>query len=145
LFRSILILYLFCFAAYIVFSRQPDYFDGDKSPAIIHMMKDSATALMIPKAVFSDGRTEHAIDARYFLREYSEGDRVQVIYESAQPDKAAVYTFWGYWITWGELLATFLIYIALFQIAVSVTKNPTAESLIEQLEFKEEKKRKYIE
>ena len=40
-------------------------------------------------------------------------------------------------------MATVLIYLALFQIAISVTRNPTAESLMEQLEFKEEKKRKY--
>ena len=145
MFRSILILYIVCFGCYILFTRQPDYFDGEKSPGIIHLMKDSTSGLIIPKAVYHDGKKEHAIDARYFLREFSEGQKVEVIYESGSPEKGAVYMFWGYWMTWGELLATVLIYIALFQIAVNVTKNPSAESLIEQLEFKEEKKRKYIE
>ncbi len=145
LFRSVLILYLVCFGCYILFTRQPDYFDGEKSPAVIHWLKDSASGLRIPQAVYSDGKKEHRIDARYFLRELSEGERVEVIYESALPEKAAVYRFWGYWMTWGELLATILIYIILFQVAVNVTKNPSAESLIEQLEVKDEKKRKYID
>lgn len=145
MFKSIFILYLVCFGCYIVFTRQPDYFDGEKAPAIIHWMKDSASGLRIPKAVFNDGHKEHAIDARYFLREFSEGDRVEVIYEASLPEKAAVYRFWGYWMTWGELIATIVIYILLFQVALSVTKNPTAESLVEQLDFKEEKKRRYID
>ncbi len=145
MFKSISILYLVCFGCYIIFTRDPDYFDGEKSPAVIQWMTDSATGRAIPKAVFSDGRKEHAIDARYFLREFRGGEKVEVIYESDRPDKAAVYMFWGYWLTWGELMATVFIYIALFQVAVAVTKNPTAESLIEQLDFKEEKKRKYDE
>jgi hypothetical protein len=56
---------------------------------------------------------------------------------------AKVYNFWGYWITWGELLTSIGLFIALFQVAVAVTKNPTAESLKEQLEYKEEKKKRY--
>ena len=97
------------------------------------------------KTVFNDGRKEHVADARYFLRDLKEGDKVEVIYETDKPTKASVYTFFGYWITWGELIATVLIYFALFKIAVAITKNPTPEALIEQLEFKEEKKPKYKE
>ena len=145
LFKSILTLYLICFGCFIVFTRQPDFFDGEKSPATIHWLKDSISHRSIPKAVFSDGRKQHAIDARYFLRSLKEGEQVEVIYESDRPDLAAVYTFWGYWLGWGELIATFIIYFVLFQIAVAVTKNPTAEALIEQLEYKEEPKRKYKE
>jgi hypothetical protein len=85
------------------------------------------------------------VDARYFLRDLKNGDRVEVIYETDKPEKAVVYMFWGYWISWGELIATVLIYLALFQVAIAVTKNPTPESLIEQLEFKPEKKTKYKE
>lgn len=143
LYKSITILYLTCFACYILFSRQPDYFDGEKAPAVIHLMQDSAAHTIIPKAVFNDGAKSYAVDARYFLRYPKENDKVEVIYETDKPEKAAVYMFWGYWITWGEMIATVLIYLALFQIAVAVTKNPTPESLIEQLEVRKEKKRKY--
>jgi hypothetical protein len=144
LYKSVTILYIVCFATYILFTRQPDFFDGEKAPAVIHWLTDS-TGQKIPKAVFSEAGLVHSIDARYFLRDLPEGKQVEVIYENGKPGHAAVYAFFGYWMSWGELAATVLIYIALFQIAVAVTKNPTPDSLIEQLEYKEEKKKKYLE
>jgi len=83
------------------------------------------------------------VDARYVLRDLYEGKRLFVIYEESQPEKAAVYSWWGYWITAGELFGSMVLFIALFQVAVALTKNPTAESLIEQLDYNPEKKRKY--
>ena len=145
MYKSITILYLICFVLYILCSRQPDYFDGEIASATIYWMKDSVSARTIPKAVFNDGKKEHTIDARYFLRDLQNGDKVEVIYESEQVEKARVYKFWGYWITLSELVATILIYVALFKIAVAVNKNPTPEALIEQLESKNEPKRKYKE
>jgi hypothetical protein len=64
-------------------------------------------------------------------------------YEAAQPDKAAVYSWWGYWFKWSEILFSLILLIGIFQIAVAITKNPTPESLIEQLESKPTLKRKY--
>jgi hypothetical protein len=146
LYKSITILFIICYCCYLLFSRQPDYFDGEKAPATIHFMQDSASGNKIPKAVFSNGHKEFAIDARYVLRNWTEGERTEVIYETDKPSQAVVYLFWGYWIRWGEILITLLIYAALFQIAISVTQNPTAESLLEQLEGpSQEKKRKYLE
>lgn len=144
MYKSITLLYLICFGSYLFLTRQPDYLDGEKSPAVIHWLPDSVTHQNIPQAVYSDGLKTHKIDARYFLREWKEGDKLEVIYETGSPEKGAVYAFWGYWISWGELLATILIYLAMFQIAVSVTSNPTPEALLEQLDYKEEKKTKYI-
>lgn len=95
--------------------------------------------------MYHDGYREYAIDARYVLRKWKEGDQLQVIYESGNPAKAAVYRFWGYGISWGELLASIILLLVLFQVAVAVTSNPSPESLVEQLDFKEEKKRKYKE
>jgi hypothetical protein len=145
LYKTITILYIACFGCYLFFTRQPDYLDGEKAPAVIKWLPDSAAGRNIPQAVYTDGRKEYAVDARYFLREWKNNDKLEVIYESGRPDKAAVYAFWGYWLTLGELIATVLIYVVLFQIAVAVTRNPTPEALVEQLEFKEEKKRKYKE
>lgn len=145
MYRSVTILYIVCFACYLFFTRQPDYLDGEKAPAVIHWMQDSASGRNIPKAVFNDGHKMYAVDARYFLQNLEEGDRVQVIYETDQPERAVVCRFWGYWLTWGELIATVVIYIGLFQIAVSVTRNPTAEALMEQLDYVPEKKKRYEE
>lgn len=145
MYKGIFILYLVCFGCYLLFTRQPDCFDGEKTPAAIQWMKDSAAGMVIPKAVYNDGYRRHAIDARYVFREWKNGDKLEVIYDTANPGKAAVYRFWGYWITWGELLGSAILLLALFQVAVAVTQNPTAESLIEQLDHKEEKKRRYME
>ena len=145
MYKSITILYLIGFVLYLFCSRQPDYFDGEIVPATIYWLKDSKSTKAIPKAVFHDGKKEYAIDARYFLRDVQNGDKVEVIYESEQAEKAKVYLFWGYWITWGELWATIFIYLALFKIAVTVTQNPTPETLLEQLESKLAPKKKYIE
>jgi hypothetical protein len=143
LYKLVVILYLVCFGCYLFFTRQPDYLDGEKVPAAIHWSYDSLSKRSIPKAVYSTGLKNYAIDARYVFREWKENDRTVVIYETNDPAKGAVYSWWGYWITWGEVLGSALLIIALFQVAVSVTKNPTAEALIEQLEYKEEKKTKY--
>jgi len=88
---------------------------------------------------------QHRIDARYIFRKWKEGDTLEVIYETNNPEKAAVYGFWGYWITWGELVASMALLLGLLLVAVIVTKNPTPGALVEQLEYKEEKKRKYKE
>ncbi len=85
------------------------------------------------------------MDARYVLREWKNGDKAEVIYETDNPAQGAVYTFWGYWLTWGELAGSMIVLLILFQVAVAITKNPTPESLMEQLEPKTEKKRRYKE
>jgi len=141
----VIIVYLVCFGCYLFFTRQPDYLDGEKTPAVIHWIYDSSAKRIIPKAIFNTGLKNYSIDARYVFREWKEGDTATVIYETANPEKAAVYAFWGYWITWGELLGSVLLLLALFQVAVSVTKNPTPEAVMDQLEIKEDKKRKYKE
>ena len=143
MYKSITILYLVVFSTYIFFTRQPDYFDGEISTATIHWAKDSISKQPIPKAFFSIGKNYYSVDARYVLRDVYEGKKLFVIYEESQPEKATVYSWWGYWITAGELFGSMVLFIALFQVAVALTKNPTAESLIEQLDYNPEKKRKY--
>ena len=141
--RSVFILYLICFGCYILFTRQPDYFDGEKAPATIQNVYDSVAKQIIPAAVYQAGGKWHHTDARYFLRPVVLGKRVTVIYETATPEIAAVYNFWGYWIGWGELLFTVIGYVLLLQIAYAVTTNPNAQSMQDQLSYEPEKKRKY--
>ena len=126
-----------------MFTRQPDYFDGEKAPATIQNVYDSVAKHNIPVAVYQAGGTWHQTDARYFLRPIKLGQRVTVIYETATPETAAVYTFWGYWIGWGELLFSVIGYALLLQVAYLVTTNPNAQSFQEQLSYEPEKKRKY--
>ncbi len=143
MFKSIATLYLTIFAIYVLFSRQPDYFDGETAPATIHFVKDSATQKLKPEAFFTVGTSAYHVDAAYFLRSVKEGEKHEVIYELANPKKAALYKLWGYWITAGELAFSIIGFIVLFQVAVGINKNPTPEALMEQLSYKPERKRRY--
>ena len=107
------------------------------------MLYDTTAKKIIPAAVYQAGGKWHHTDARYFLRKNTAGQKVTVIYETATPETAAVYTFWGYWVGWGELLFTVVGYVVLLQIAYAVTTNPNAQSLKDQLSYAPEKKRKY--
>jgi hypothetical protein len=141
--RSLIILYLIIFGSYILWTRQPDYFDGEKYPATIQMVKDSATNQIIPKAFYSIGINAYSINVAYPLLSYQAGEKVTVIFESEHPSKASVYRFWGYWLHWEELIGSIIAAIVLFQIAVSITNNPTDAALKEQLDYTPEKKTKY--
>jgi hypothetical protein len=126
---------------YLLFSRQPDFFDGERVPAVIHFAKDS-TGKEKPFAVFSIGKEEKKADASYLFRNYKEGDKVEVIYEASQPKYATVYSWWGYGITWGELVGSIVLLIVAFQAAVQITKHPDPQAIIDQ-EEKLPKRRKY--
>ena len=143
MYRSITLIYIALYGCFVIFARQPDYFDGEITSANIHFEKDSTTKTLVPFADFSVGTKKYKVAASYPLRLVNEGDKTKVIYDSANPTKAVVYSIWGYWILWDELLVSFVGYIVLFLAAVSITNNPTPESLIEQLEFKPEPKRRY--
>lgn len=145
LYKGIFILYLVCFVCYLLFSRQPDYFDGEKVPAIIQQVKDTSSGKTILRAVFNTGTKVYDIDPHYVFRNLTEGTKLTVIYETGSPEKGAVYSVWGYWITWGELAMSIVLCVVLFQVAVAVTNNPSAEALAEQLDYKEEKKKKYLD
>lgn len=143
MYKGIAFLYFVCFFLYLLYTREPDFFDGETMPAIINWQMDSASQQKIPKAVYEVNKKVYAFDARYLFRSLPENKRVEIIYNSSHPERAALNKWWGYWITWGELLGSIILLIALFQVAVAVTKNPTAEAVLEQLEHKEEKKRRY--
>ncbi len=136
--------YLVCFCCYILFSRQPDFFDGEKAPATIELLNDSTTGKVIPMAIFSDGHRQHSTDARYLFRKWVNGEKVEVIYESGTPGKSAIYAIWGYWITWKEILYSIIGWYILFQVAVAITSHPSPDAINDQLDQTEEKKRKYL-
>lgn len=143
MYKFISILYFVIFSLYVWFSRQPDYFDGEFAPATIHFVQDSVSQKQIAKASFTVGTASYQVNADYLFHNYQEGERVEVIYELSNPKKAAVYAFWGYWLTLGELIASIAMWFVLFQVAVGITKNPTPEALLEQLEYIPQKKTKY--
>lgn len=95
-------------------------------------------------AGFTVGKDHYQVPAHYVGRNWKEGERTRVIYEEARPEKAQVYSWWGYWITWGEALGSVVMLFVLLQIAIQVTANPTPEALIEEQQMLvKERKRKY--
>ena len=142
--KTVVIIYLVVFSTYIFFTRQPDWFDSERTDAVIHIAKDS-TGSNAPFAFYSSGKLNLKTDARYLFRDLSEGDKCTVIYNTESPQKAAVYGLWGYWLTWQELIASIVLVVVLFQIAKAITRNPTPEGLLSELEDTKPppKKRRY--
>jgi hypothetical protein len=141
-FKSVVILYLVVFSSYVFFSRQPDFMDGEKATATIHFqMNNNAEA--VPMALFTLNKVAYTIRADYLFRNFKEGTLVTVIYENANPQKAKVYTWWGYWFTSGELAFSIIILLISYFAAHSITSNPTPDALKEQMEYQPERKTKY--
>ena len=133
-----LVFYLVCMFTYILFSRQPDWFDGERTFSTVVNRNDTL------KAEYMINGEQHFAPVNYLFRDIKAGDRVQVIYEASQPKYAAVYSWWGYWIRWQEVLVSLLFFFGLMKAATAITSNPSPESLIEQLENKHEgRKRRY--
>ena len=143
MFKTIIPFYIVCFALYIFFSRLPDYQDGEFTNGLVHYITDS-TNKTLPKATFQIYKNEYTINAGYVFRNLKEGETVQVIYENSDPSKAAVYSWWGYWLQWDELLGSILIPIVFLFAARQITARPTPEALIEEMEMRNPpKRRKY--
>jgi len=139
--KTVIAIYLVVFFTYILFTRQPDYFESETTEATIHIVKDS-TGVSAPFAFYHAGRQDNKTDARYLFRNYAEGSTCRVIYNTEKPQSGAVYTFWGYWLSWQELIASIVLVVVLYQIAKTITRNPTPEGLLSELEDDAPKPRK---
>lgn len=140
MFKAILIFYIVCFALYIFFTRQPDYIDGEFTNGVIHYVADS-NQKKVPKIFFTVDGKQYEANAFYALRSLKENENVQIIYDTSKPSKAAIYTWWGYWLRWDELLASIFFTIVLYFAATSITNRPAPESLIEELENEDRQKK----
>jgi hypothetical protein len=139
--KALFLIFIVVFGLYIPFSRTPDFFDGLKTPATIHFKADSASHKLMPFADFSlNGQTSYSVSADYIFRSFKEGQKVQVIYENANPAEGAIYSWWGYWITWKELLFCIIGYIVLFQAAKSIVNQPAQEAMDELRDYEKKPK-----
>jgi hypothetical protein len=92
--------------------------------------------------MFNLNKIYYAVNAYYPLRHLQEGQNVNIIYEASDPAAAAIYSWWGYWFKWDELLASVLIPLVLLFAAKEITSKPTPEALIEELEMRNKTKLK---
>jgi len=135
--KSSIILFLSLFFVYLPFSRTPDYFDSEITPALIERRGDKLVA-----SFTEEGK-------RYLLRLPQEefkskiGERVEIRYELNQPEHAKINQAWGYWWVPQELAFALGIFIVLMGVAYATTNRPDPASLKEQLDYKKEDTGKY--
>ena len=136
--KSATILFLSLFLVYLPFSRTPDYFDSEITPALIVQRGDKVIA-----SFTEEGKT-------YILTLPSEqfknqiGQRIDIRYELNQPEHAKINQAWGYWWVPSELAFALGIFVVLMGVAYATTNRPDPASLKEQLDYKKENSTKYI-
>ena len=106
-------------------------------------MQDSISKKAVPAVSFSlVNNGNYTFKADYLFNNLKEGESVQVIYDTSKPENAAVYSVWGYWINWKEVLGCIAGYIILFYGALKITQNPSEEALKELEENANKPRRK---
>jgi len=135
--KSAIILFITCFFIYLPFSREPDYFDSEITPATIVIKGESVFAL------YNEfGKTyELKLDKQLYGSKI--GQRVELRYELSHPENAVINQTLGYWFIAKEIAWSFGIFAILLGAAFATTNEPHPDALAEQLNFKEENKTKY--
>ena len=136
------ILFLVIYPLYVLFTREPDFFDGEPYRATIHRVYDSLHEKQTNVAVYSIEHHTYSVPADYIFRRVTEGENVPLIYEASAPEKANLYYIWGYWIRWKELFSFIMMFLFFYFLAVNITSHPTPQSLLEELEGRQTKPRK---
>jgi len=138
LIKSVLILFIACFICYLPFSRTPDYFDSDITPALIEAKNGDVFA------VFQESGKQYQVALDSSIYQSKIGNRIEIRYELSAPQHAKINQAIGYWIEPKEVLGAFFILIVLLIAAYATTHRPDAASLKEQIEFKKEDTGKYV-
>jgi hypothetical protein len=138
LIKSVLLLFIACFICYLPFSRTPDYFDSDISPAFIEARNGSVFA------VFQESGKQYQVAIDPLIYQSKIGSRIEIRYELSAPQHAKLNQVIGYWLEPKEVLGAFFILIVLLIAAYATTYRPDAASLKEQIEFKKEDTGKYV-
>ena len=123
---------------YLPFSRTPDYFDSDITPALIEAKNDSVFA------VFQESGKQYYVALDPSTYQSKIGSRIEIRYELSAPQDAKINQVIGYWLEPKEVIGAFYILIVLLIAAYATTHQPDAASLKEQIEFKKEDTGKYV-
>jgi hypothetical protein len=137
MFKNIFSLYIICFGCYVLFTREPDFFESEK---ITVSIIDSNSHY---KANYIIENKTYTINANYLFKQFKNGEKITVLYNPQKPQLANIYSVWGYWLRWEELLVSTFLIIGLYYLATSITQNPNPESLLQQMEEEDKPQRKY--
>jgi hypothetical protein len=106
------------FTLYLLFSRQPNYFNSLKAKGIVVRLDqqqiysgDGFYVKSFPVVHFKTetDSVEVSCNVDEYLTTYFQGDVVTVIYKGRNQGKAAILAFIGYWVTLNELMASLVI------------------------------------
>ena len=139
--KSALLLFLTCFLLYLPFSGVPDYFDSETAPGII--IKEGTGPGAKIMAVYSEYGKEYKLELDSAQYASKIGEKLVLIYELSDHQKAGVNKFWGYWLIPIELAWSFGGFAALLAIAYATTHKPDPSAIAEQLKGEEAPKKKY--
>ncbi|NCW11678.1 MAG: hypothetical protein EBV82_00705 [Chitinophagia bacterium] len=126
-----------CFLLYLPFSRNPDYFDSEVTPAIIIQNKG------VKMLQFVESGKTYQLPLTNAQSRVAVGQKVEVIYELSNPQHAKLNQFLGYWMQPSELIWTIGIFFVLLGVAFATTHRPHPDALKEQLNYKKENLKKY--
>lgn len=122
--KAVIILFLTCFLLFVLFTRQPDFFDSEITWGKIEIENN------LPYATFIEHSVKYKIKLETFsLKSFKENETVKIIYSVANPNEAAYYSLFYYWFLWKEILLSLFIFATLFFAAFSINKNPEKDSL----------------
>ena len=136
--KSVLILFIACFICYLPFSRTPDYFDSEITPALIEAKNGDVFA------VFQEAGKRYQVALDPLIYQSKIGSRIEIRYELSAPQHAKLNQVIGYWLEPKEVLGAVCILIILLLAAYATTHRPDAAALKEQIEFKKEDTGKYV-
>lgn len=121
--KLLIVLYVVCFGCYVLFTREPDYFDGEFC---------NGKAVNSSQIEYTVGTTTYTLNASYLFTKIEKGSSKKIIYNSRKPQQASVYNWWGYWLRWQEILVSTVVLGLLFFLATAITNNPTEEAILQQ-------------
>ncbi len=142
LYRSVIILYLLAFAVYILFTRQPDYFERELTAGKV-ITADTMNAATLqklrihrgdhPVVQFAEGSQTFYYNGKdnFFQRSFTAGEAVKVVFDPGNPANANIFSFFGYWIEAKELLFSILGFAILLGVAIAITGKNEDISAIE--------------
>jgi hypothetical protein len=119
----------------------PDYFDSETAPGII--IKEGSGPGTKIMAQYSEYGKYYKIELDSAEYAAKIGEKLELIYELSDPQKAVVNKFWGYWLIPIELAWSFGGFAALLAIAYATTYRPHPSAIAEQLKSDDAPKKKY--
>jgi hypothetical protein len=119
----------------------PDYFDSETAPGII--IKEGSGPGTKVMALYSEYGKDYKIELDSAEYASKIGEKLVIVYELSDPQKAVVNKFWGYWLIPIELAWSFGGFAALLAIAYATTHKPHPSAIAEQLKSEDAPKKKY--